>query len=622
MGKRRASRGDVRIDAAIAVLLALAASLIYAAFAARDLMFGDGGELTLAAATNGVAHPPGYPLWIVIGHLFTLLPAGTIPYRASLSASVFHGCTIGLVYLSAFSLTKRRMASLAAAVLLAISPLFVTWSLQPEVFSLNDLIVAAIVLLSLLWLEDAKKYGLAIPIAALFGLGLANQQTVLLLAPLALWSAWCGRRELFASPRAATIAVVSCGLFVVGWLVPYAHTYLASQRPLAWGFGQARTPRELIDLIDRRAYGTTSLVVDVLRGGSPATRLFVLIGALGFCGVASAAGAIAMLVTRRTRLAIAAALIFAGTAVVFCAIANIDASFDYAHILFLRFALMPLVALAPFSACAFDALDRFVALPRFREAISGAVLATLVLVGVATIPQESLASLHDARTLARDEFNALPQRAVVFAKGDTLSTILPYFQIVERWRPDVLVIYPDLLAGDWYVRDLQSRITVPSVASRPPTIFEIVAANPRRDFYGIGDPDVQGEMNNGGPYVAYTRGLASWIVPRGTFVPLRPWFVQEVQLQSESGYAALVAHDERYNGFTTNARSYYANGFLNAGLDAERLKDNAAARRWFERAAVEQPSSPVIIQALARVCPVGDPTCLPNGAVARDAAHE
>ena len=63
-----------------------AASVLYFLTAARDIVVGDTPELITAAVTFGVAHPPGYPLFSMLGHLFSLLPFGSIPFRVNLLA--------------------------------------------------------------------------------------------------------------------------------------------------------------------------------------------------------------------------------------------------------------------------------------------------------------------------------------------------------------------------------------------------------------------------------------------------------------------------------------------------------------------------------------------------------
>ena len=70
-------RGDWAAGATVAAV----AAILYGMTAARDLVLGDTPELMTAAATLGVAHPPGYPLFTMLGHLFSLLPFGAVPLR-------------------------------------------------------------------------------------------------------------------------------------------------------------------------------------------------------------------------------------------------------------------------------------------------------------------------------------------------------------------------------------------------------------------------------------------------------------------------------------------------------------------------------------------------------------
>jgi hypothetical protein len=48
---------------------------------------GDSGELAAAVATGGVIHPPGYPLYALLGNLFVLLPHGTLAWRMNLMSA-------------------------------------------------------------------------------------------------------------------------------------------------------------------------------------------------------------------------------------------------------------------------------------------------------------------------------------------------------------------------------------------------------------------------------------------------------------------------------------------------------------------------------------------------------
>jgi len=49
----------------------------------------DSGELILAARTLGVAHPPGFPLYVLLAHVATWLPFGNVAVRVHLASALF-----------------------------------------------------------------------------------------------------------------------------------------------------------------------------------------------------------------------------------------------------------------------------------------------------------------------------------------------------------------------------------------------------------------------------------------------------------------------------------------------------------------------------------------------------
>ncbi len=70
----------------------------YAATAAPGLLPADAGEFQLTAALLGVAHPPGYPLYTMLGHLFIrLLPIGAPAYRLNLMSALLAAATLVLL---------------------------------------------------------------------------------------------------------------------------------------------------------------------------------------------------------------------------------------------------------------------------------------------------------------------------------------------------------------------------------------------------------------------------------------------------------------------------------------------------------------------------------------------
>lgn len=76
----------------------------------------DSAELTLGAAELGLVHSPGYPLYLMIAHLFTRLPFGDLGWRVNLFSAVCLALTAPALWLLLERLTAHRIASLLGAV--------------------------------------------------------------------------------------------------------------------------------------------------------------------------------------------------------------------------------------------------------------------------------------------------------------------------------------------------------------------------------------------------------------------------------------------------------------------------------------------------------------------------
>ncbi len=87
-------------------LLALAsgvlAFMLYLRTLAPGLLGGDSGEFQFAAWLGGLAHPTGYPLYLMLGWLWThLVPWHDPAWRMNALSALCGGVATGLVYLVA-----------------------------------------------------------------------------------------------------------------------------------------------------------------------------------------------------------------------------------------------------------------------------------------------------------------------------------------------------------------------------------------------------------------------------------------------------------------------------------------------------------------------------------------
>ncbi|MDO8735277.1 MAG: DUF2723 domain-containing protein [Elusimicrobiota bacterium] len=170
---------------------------------------GDSGELTTACSVLGIAHPPGYPLYVLFGKIFTLIiPFGNIAYRINLMSAFFGALSCGMVYLIIRKIVvaddeqKTKTASFTlwlcgftTSLFLAFSNSLWSQSTMAEVYSLNGFFVT---LLIYLLFSDAKASATLL-VVFLLGMGLGNHHTLVLLLPgivyLILWREKVKRSE-------------------------------------------------------------------------------------------------------------------------------------------------------------------------------------------------------------------------------------------------------------------------------------------------------------------------------------------------------------------------------------------------------------------------------------------
>jgi hypothetical protein len=283
---------------------------LYVKTLSPTVSFFDSGELISAAYSLGVAHPPGYPLYVLLGWLFAHLPVGSnVAYRLNLMSAFFATLAALMVYYITYTLiacarpglrgaskpagaAAERMIypiiSMAAAFLFAFSVTPWQHAIIAEVYSLNAFFCGLIVLLLLKWRlandltpgyspsrlramgEEAgnppsrsshevemeagrgrvQKTWLLYLIAFLFGLGSGNHQTILVFAPAAcLLVIWTRPRIMLRLKTLGLIVVFTLLGLSIYLLVPV----FAARKP-AINWGNPVTWRGLRWLVTREGY--------------------------------------------------------------------------------------------------------------------------------------------------------------------------------------------------------------------------------------------------------------------------------------------------------------------------------------------------------------------------------
>jgi 4-amino-4-deoxy-L-arabinose transferase-like glycosyltransferase len=217
--------GRTAFSARVAGLLAaLAAFVLYWRTLAPTVLYydypamRDSTALQVKAYLLGIPDVTGYPTYAMLTHLFTYLPFGDPAYRVNLASAVFGAATVFLFYLVCRRLTGRTSPSLAAALLFALSETFWSQAVIAEVYTLNTLFVAAIVLVLLIWRDERRDLYLLLT-AFLMGLSLTHHLTSGLLLPAGLLFVLLVDRSRILQRR---LVFGGVGLFLLG-LLPYLY---------------------------------------------------------------------------------------------------------------------------------------------------------------------------------------------------------------------------------------------------------------------------------------------------------------------------------------------------------------------------------------------------------------
>jgi hypothetical protein len=425
------------LGARLAPVFVFAASLaLYLPTLLPDMAFDDWGELQTVPHVLGIAHPTGYPTYILTAWLFELLPIGSIAFRANLFAAVC--VAVALAAMTSTSLRLGVRPVIAAAVAVATAAIGTIWAsaVVAEVNALHLAFIALLVDRSLAWADQRRTRDLALG-GVLIGLSLGNHLLTAFVAPFfVLFALWAGRRTLLERKRLILVpaAAVLAGLAVYLYIpiaaslappLPYNHPTTLE------GFWFLVTGEQFRSQYDG-LFTTSSL--GVLADGLPTLWTTALSAATAIVPILGLAG-LAILVVRRPAF---------GLACVGALLVGIDVWANYQRLE--HYLLVPWLLLGIGAAVALEGSARALeaALPRRVDRVAGhavalAAAAFAVMLIAVNLPAVDKSGDRSARTYVDTLFAALPADAVILSFWGT-SPPLWHAQLVLGERPDVLVV--------------------------------------------------------------------------------------------------------------------------------------------------------------------------------------
>ncbi len=187
---------DYRPSYRAAVIVSLATLVLYLLTLAPSTAMWDTSEYIAAAYTLGLPHPPGNPLFVILGRVFSILPiASSVAVRINILAAICSAVSAGMWFL----VTERvlvgwfeaRWQRILGGVLGALigATAFTVWNqsvVNEKVYTVSLVGLAVVSWLMIRWSDDPdgrRADRLLVLVAYLCGLGYANHMAGMLPAP-------------------------------------------------------------------------------------------------------------------------------------------------------------------------------------------------------------------------------------------------------------------------------------------------------------------------------------------------------------------------------------------------------------------------------------------------------
>lgn len=455
----------------VGLVVALFAFAVYMKTLAPSVAFIDSGELAAVACTLGIAHPTGYPLFTLLGWVFSKLPlAGEEIVRLNIMAAVF--CAAGvfvffqLIHLLLTITSKAKtdgavlVASAGASLLLAFSETYWSQATSVEVYSLHVLFLS----LTLFCFVKADFYRRSemetengkgrvseiswwMVFAFTLGLAFTNHMTIILLAPGLLYLYFATQ----GGGRNSWRRILRMGIpFVLGLSV-YLYLPMRVAQGTILNWGNPVTLERFLWHLSGKQFRVWLFSSTEAAGRQLSYFVNTLPHEFAYGGAILAFAGVILLFRVGMKLAIGVLLLFL-TCVFYSInydIHDIDAYFLLAYVctaLLSGFALLQL----------YSWLRRVTALsPRIVGALI--VVASLVPLGVHYRMNDE-SSNYLVEDYTKNMFASVKPNALVISyQWDFWVSAAYYYQVVKGIRTDIAVVDKELLRRSWYLLQLERR---------------------------------------------------------------------------------------------------------------------------------------------------------------------
>jgi hypothetical protein len=230
-----------------------AAFALYLTTAAHDIAGGagiDSAKFGYMARILGVPHPPGYPLYMLVGWLFSWLPVGSLMFRLSLLSALGGAATIGLLAVLVQLVGCAPLVAVLVALAAAAGRVFWSQATIPEVYTLHTTLLLGSLVALVAWAQ-ARRVKYLYLAALLFGLDLAHHTDIAVFAPAILVFVVLTDPKVLRSAKTVATALAAA----LAPLLLYAYIVIRTRQGAEYVEARATDLPGLLSVVSGRQFG-------------------------------------------------------------------------------------------------------------------------------------------------------------------------------------------------------------------------------------------------------------------------------------------------------------------------------------------------------------------------------
>ncbi len=436
-----------KTDLIISLVLFVVVLSIYIYTAAPSVYDGDSGDLTVAVNVMGLPYPTGFPLYIILGKIFTtLIPVGSLDFRLNVFSAFCAAAIVALMYFVFKNLGIKRFIAIIGCLTLAFSKTLWSHAGAARVYSLNGLIFVILLLLIIKWFNSRERKYLYL-FALLLGVGFGVHISIVFTAAMFLVVLIFTEPKLLINLKFIFRSLI---LFVIPF-IQYAYLFVAYNRFTIMTFGDLSSFNGFVHYITQKDYAykigaqSFALVKLIL---DKTFNLFVNEFTV-FVFVLVVLGIVIMGAQKNKRP------LFYGLVAVVVANLLLMTNYGNSHdtVILFRYYLLSYIVFSIFIVFALQSISVFV-FKHKKLLVSCFVLFSIVPI-IPLYANFSANNRHNNNivlNLAMNVLDSTEENSLIISQGDALSGALWYLQSTGI-RKDVIIIDAGLLAADWYVKN-------------------------------------------------------------------------------------------------------------------------------------------------------------------------